>query len=130
MTNENHRSSSGIEAPDRVFEALSHPLRRRILASLAGGDANDRYDAETLLPSDANSSCWIELDHNHLPRLDEAGFVDWDRERGTVGRGARFEAVRPFLDPPADYPDDPPDDPFTLRAAVERSGSAANWSQP
>jgi hypothetical protein len=39
----------------------------------------------------------IELRHNHLPKLEEAGLVEWDRETGTVSRGPEFEAVEPAL---------------------------------
>ncbi len=31
--------------------------------------------------------------HVHLPKLDDAGFVDWNREDSTVTRGLRFEEI-------------------------------------
>lgn len=35
--------------------------------------------------------------HNHLPRLDDHGFVEWDRENDLVTKGSKFEQIEPFL---------------------------------
>ena len=40
----------------------------------------------------------LELPHRHLPQLDEAGFIDWDRETGRITRGEDFEEIRPLLE--------------------------------
>jgi hypothetical protein len=38
-----------------------------------------------------------DLLENHLPALAEAGFIEWDRETGTIAKGPRFEEIKPLL---------------------------------
>lgn len=44
----------------------------------------------------------VELYHNHLPRLDLVGFIDWKRETESISRGPEFETVGPVIDHLAD----------------------------
>jgi hypothetical protein len=84
---------------DAVFEALSHPYRRHILLALAGASSPEvRRDPLTLVAADVDpDTLAIHLYHNHLPKLDGFGFVDWDRESETVARGHRIADVEPLL---------------------------------
>lgn len=83
-----------------LFEMLSYPHRRRILTRL--NDRNPRgEDGVTLaeLASDDElDDETISLVHNHLPKLAESGFVDWDREHRRVTPGPRFHEVAPLID--------------------------------
>jgi hypothetical protein len=84
------------EELDRLFEALRHPCRRRILLLVGDLDRGER--AELSLEDVAagerdRDSLRTELHHRHLPKLDDAGYVGWDRETGRIRRGPRFEAV-------------------------------------
>jgi len=36
--------------------------------------------------------------HVHLPKLDDIGVVDWDREADTIRRGPNFAETEPILD--------------------------------
>jgi hypothetical protein len=36
--------------------------------------------------------------HVHLPKLDAAEYVDWDRETDDVRPGPRFDEIRPLLE--------------------------------
>lgn len=78
-------TSSVLERPgvDRVLDALSARHRRLIL---------------------------LELEHNHLPRLTEAGYVEWDRETGELSRGQNFEEIAPILTLLEDHADELPSD--------------------
>lgn len=82
---------------DRLFESMSHPSRRRILFFLEErrDDAAAPVDA---LFDDGRDDAFARLYHVHLPKLNDAGYVDWDSEAGTVSRGPAFEAVEPLLD--------------------------------
>lgn len=89
------------EAMDELFEVLSHEYRRYILWMLA--DAEDRTDEPTRRTlfaggDDEPDILHLQLRHNHLPKLDDYGLVDWDPEHETLSRGPRFEEVEPFLD--------------------------------
>lgn len=86
---------------DRVFDSLCHPSRRRILTLL--GDAGPgRADEVTLDAAaaavDGSDNAAVELAHAHLPKLDGAEYVDWDRDSGTIRRGPRFDDVAPLIE--------------------------------
>nr|WP_218153825.1 hypothetical protein [Halopelagius inordinatus] len=40
----------------------------------------------------------IELRHVHLPKLEESGLIEWNRESGAVARGPEFEEIEPLLE--------------------------------
>lgn len=89
---------------DTVFEVLSHHRRRYVLYYLdrMPGSVADRtllVDAVRHCESSRRDSgeepaatvVEMDLHHNHLPRLEDAGLVDYDRRDGTVRfRGRRF----------------------------------------
>lgn len=84
-----HRSSK-LE-PSTVFDVLADGRRRRILATLSDRDepVSERALAEGVGegPGDgdrASSKERVALRHTHLPRLDDADLIEWDRESGIV----------------------------------------------
>lgn len=81
---------------DCVFSALSHAARRRLLIALT--NENPRRIHELPLEGSVGETEVIDLYHRHLPQLDEAEFIDWDRETGRITRGREFDAILPFLD--------------------------------
>ncbi|ELY62730.1 DUF7344 domain-containing protein [Natronococcus jeotgali] len=85
---------------DEAFRALSNATRRRGLEVLHECDSPIDLDAlpdKSGIYEEPSESFEIVLYHNHLPRLDDTGFIDWDREQGTVVKGPRFDEVRPLL---------------------------------
>lgn len=87
--------------PNEVFHAMAHPERRELLVALA--EHNSRTDTSLHIPDDLSiedqdsESLHIRLHHNHLPRLEAAGFIRWDRDTQQVTAGQQFDALRPFL---------------------------------
>lgn len=82
-----------------LLDVLSHPYRRRILTYLIDQDPRDgdEFDQQALA-DEADSDSWkIGLFHNHLPKLDDAGFIDWDRADGMVRPGPRFDEIAPVV---------------------------------
>ncbi|PSP86606.1 hypothetical protein BRC83_00065 [Halobacteriales archaeon QS_1_68_17] len=60
-------------------------------------------DGRTLrVPEDvvvrSSDSIESELYDVHLPMLEEAGVITWDREQGTIEPGPRFEEFEAYLD--------------------------------
>lgn len=97
--------------PDETFDALAHPERRELLVALA--EHNSQTDTSLRIPDDLSvgdqdsESLHIRLHHNHLPRLEAAGFIRWDRDTQQVTAGQRFDALRPFLSDVQKTPDEP-----------------------
>lgn len=85
---------------ETVFGILSDPTCRRVLAEIRAGDprTSAEFTPEDLVPSnDDRDHLRLELYHAHLPKLASEGFIDWNRETGTITRGPQFEEVRPLL---------------------------------
>lgn len=85
---------------DEALRTLSQPIQRRILLALyeRGPDvriALTEGDAESW--SGGPHSDTLALHHQHLPRLDNDGLIEWDRETGTVSRGEDFADIAPMI---------------------------------
>jgi len=96
---------------NRLFGVLSRPQRRRILRTLA--ESNPRQTGEFApevggVDGEKLDRFRVELYHVHLPKLAEAGYIDWDRNAGTVRRGPKYEEIRPTLDLLLDHEEDLP----------------------
>lgn len=94
------RQSNQADELGELLDALSHPHRRRIVTQLnvSNPRGEDEFDLAELSGDDEREDATINLFHNHLPRLAQAGFIDWDRERGVVTRGPRFHEIAPLVD--------------------------------
>lgn len=82
---------------DEAFRALANAERRWLLLALQ--DRGEGSEEPLRLPEDlpARETDRVEMYHAHLPLLEEAGFVAWDRDADRVSRGPQFEELRPFL---------------------------------
>lgn len=88
---------------DRVLQILSHRQRRLILYRLK------QEEAYTLLEnSDTLDESEIELYHVHLPKLEAADYVEWNRNTREVSRGSRYGEVEPLLTLLGDHADELP----------------------
>ena len=86
---------------DAAFDALADSRRREILLRLAAVAP----DGQTSLGSGAIASgdedvdtVRTELYHVHLPKLAEAGYVEWAGDALVVSPGPRFEEIAPLVD--------------------------------
>lgn len=94
-----------------MFDVLSHSSRRRILTVLA--EANPRTDeeftpAELRTERDDSERFRMELHHRHFPKLEQAGYIDWDRESGTVRRGPNYDEIASLVELLATHEDELP----------------------
>ena len=91
-------------AADRCFEALADERRRRVLAALCEADAPmsltelavELTQAETGPRGDAGpdpEDRKVQLYHRHVPKLVDAGLVEFDRDRRTVALAPGFDGV-------------------------------------
>lgn len=94
-------SWSGSQTVDRyaVFELLSNGHRHRLLTTLL-----EEGSTTAIPPSDDTEadleSVRIALYHIHLPKLDDAGLIEWDRDQNQVSKGPKFKTVVDLLGRP------------------------------
>jgi hypothetical protein len=90
---------------DRLFDALCHPLRRRVLLLVA---EEAPVSVARLVAECPGSESRLALRHLHLPKLSGMGYLEWDRDAGTVRRGTNFEEVARMLRLLTDHEDELP----------------------
>jgi DNA-binding transcriptional ArsR family regulator len=108
------RTSPDGDVPrDIVFSTLSNRRRRLVVRYLLSGHEtvevrdlaraiaareNDIPEAE--LSYKQRKRVYTSLHQTHLPKLDEAGFVTYERDRGQIHLEALARELVPFLEPP------------------------------
>ncbi|MDS0300459.1 helix-turn-helix domain-containing protein [Halogeometricum sp. S1BR25-6] len=86
-----------------MFDSLAHATRRRVLAELTdSADVSVDSLSRRTDPDASPETTRTTLYHAHLPKLERNGFIWWDRENDTVGRGPRWETAESVLTA-ADY---------------------------
>lgn len=93
-----------------LFDALRHPERRQVLVRLNDFPpaTDDAVELEAVFRDDYLDDAAVSLHHVHLPKLDAAGFVDWDPDRRVISHGRRFDAIAPLIDLLEDHHHDLP----------------------
>lgn len=103
---------------DAVFHLLQNSRRRAVLrifiahseGDIAIGDVADRVAAwennttVSSLSSMDRQRVYIALYQSHLPKLDDHGVIDYDRNRGTVSPLPLLTVFAPYLDSGSDVP--------------------------
>ncbi|PCR92410.1 hypothetical protein [Natrinema ejinorense] len=86
---------------DSLFEALANEHRRRILFELIDQNSQNETPVHIDAPpdrTDTRQASDIEWYYVHLPKLDDYGFIDWNRHTSAVEPGDRFADIRPVLE--------------------------------
>ena len=92
-------STEAVTSFDTHLDALGHVDRRRLLLALLNAEEAalpvklDRLEYET-----AESDVLLSFYHEHLPKLEDLGFVNADPDHHAVTRGPRFEEIKPLLE--------------------------------
>lgn len=92
---------------DSLIELVTSTRRRRILRHLAVTTETviEREDLAVALHLEEDvdlASMETVLGHQHLPKLDDAGVIEYDHRSGTVRPDEALEALIPLLDACAD----------------------------
>jgi len=102
-----------------LFELLAADHRRRLLILLCETDSiqipeglltrgtrarttgrpeeSDNEETAFQYTSTNEDVLEVQLIHHHLPKLEDADVIEWDRETQTVTRGPAFAELEPFL---------------------------------
>lgn len=112
QTNDGPQERSDGLTQDEIFTVLSNRRRRWVLHYLKQHDGQ-RIDLRTLvdaisaweydtspdeLPWKKRKRIYTALRQSHLPKLDEAGVIDYDRNRGDVTLTEDARTVRLYLE--------------------------------
>lgn len=96
---------------DEMADALADVHRRKLLVALLEHSPQDHSpvgisDSE----NDAALGDSVSMNHVHLPKLADYGFIDWDEKRHEVSKGREFDEIRPLLELLDAHEDELPDD--------------------
>ncbi|WP_340100320.1 DUF7344 domain-containing protein [Salinibaculum salinum] len=83
-----------------MFDALSHPYRQRILIFVSEHNPQDEDESSVAnleREDDEIELTQVELYHVHLPKLADAGYIEWDADTHTIRRGPTFDEIAPLL---------------------------------
>ncbi|MHC3439103.1 DUF7344 domain-containing protein [Natrialbaceae archaeon A-gly3] len=98
---------------DTTLEILANEYRRRLLVALL--EHNPQDDDDPQIPADIHiadgdlETLRIYMMHTHLPKLEEADFIEWDRDTNTIRTGPQFDEIRPLLELMQNHADELPD---------------------
>ncbi|WP_187695785.1 DUF7344 domain-containing protein [Haloplanus rubicundus] len=102
----------GTSRLDRIFDVLKHPYRRRILMLVSEHNPRDEDEfsvGELATEDDDLELLTTELYHVHLPKLADAGYIEWDEDTHTIRRGPNFDEIAPLLRLMDDHQDELPE---------------------
>ena len=96
---------------DELLDAVGHVQRRKLLVALLSHNPQD--DEPVVIDADESAdeefARLVEMQHVHLPKLEEYGLIDWNRETNEVSKGPQFDEIRPLLELLRDHEDELPD---------------------
>ncbi|GAA0238681.1 hypothetical protein GCM10009000_062820 [Halobacterium noricense] len=93
-----------------MLDILSHPDRRRILLLIKKQKSYGK-DEFAIKEFDAidNKQLTPELYHNHLPKLANVGYIEWNKDANMIRIGPNFEEITPLLRFIHDYQKESPE---------------------
>lgn len=96
---------------DDALDALNHIQRRKLLIALLDHNLQDDSLAVLADPEDdANALEHIgAINHVHLSKLTEYGFINWNQDTHEVTQGPNFDEIHPLLELVVDHEDELPD---------------------
>ena len=109
----------------RAFEALANPYRKQLLLALFAENPQDDEDLDPLNilkqgeTVDNLDATHVGLEHVHLPKLVDMGFIERDRESGKLSTGPNWGEIAPLLRLMSDHRNELPDDRLAESASDE-----------
>lgn len=85
---------------DDMMDALADVQRRKLLIALLEQKPQDSKPAvlaHSEGESDAVKGLVVSMQHNHLPKLADYGFIEWNKHQQEVLKGPEFDEIRPLL---------------------------------
>ena len=95
-----------------AFRALVDPYRRQLLIAMIEHNPQDDADRDPLNilgPDDEPAVLESELVHQHLPLLEEQGYIEWDRDTHKISKGPNWAEIGPMIELLHEHRDELPD---------------------
>ncbi len=93
-----------------MVDSLANVQRRKLLVALMDHNPQDDTPVAVVGSDEDAVGQLIEMQHIHLPKLAEYGFIDWDKESHEVAKGPKFDEIRPLLELLDDHAEELPPD--------------------
>ena len=94
---------------DTLLKIMADPSRRRLLVALMDHNPQDHdssIPATEIRSDDEGEHFPLQMIHTHLPKLDDAGLIEWDRDTHRVQKGLYFDEIRPLVELIQDHADE------------------------
>ncbi len=98
---------------DEFFRSVVNVRRRRLLVHMLSHNPEDEsklYTGDIETVDTEATRLLIEMEHTHLPLLEDYGFINWDRDNHEVTKGPKFDDIRPLLEMIETHQDELPED--------------------
>ncbi|ODR82723.1 hypothetical protein BG842_09600 [Haladaptatus sp. W1] len=86
---------------DTFLKILADTDRRQLLVALLDHDPLDddyfQIPADVTRSDEQESHLSLQMTHIHLPKLDNADIIEWNRDDYAVRKGPRFDDIRPLV---------------------------------
>ena len=97
---------------DDMVDALADVQRRKLLVALL--EHNPQDDTPVVMADSESDADAVErlvtMQHVHLPKLADYGFIEWNEDTHEVTKGPKFDEIRPLLELLANHEDELPAD--------------------
>jgi len=97
---------------DTAIEAIAKPYRRHLLVALLehNPQADDNVDPLNINSGlEESETLQLELLHNHLPKLEELEYIDWNQDNREVSKGPKWDEIAPLVELIHNHRDELPD---------------------
>lgn len=81
---------------DDALRFVASPYRRQLVLTLMEANPEGELDLPKEMAGDDEEvfeMLVMEMYHNHLPKLERAGVIEWDRESQEIRRGPKFQEL-------------------------------------
>jgi hypothetical protein len=119
---------------DLVFELLKNQRRRRVIEHVRSHDgvtlgqlaeaiaAVENDTSVAALSADERKRVYIGLYQTHLPKMDDAGVIVYDRDAGAVSPGPAMDQIAPYLETGSDDASTAESEPTRAEGALSALG--------
>jgi hypothetical protein len=96
---------------NQIADALGSQVRRRILVELLDHNPVNYQDPSTR-STQKSEKAELHLIHIHFPKLNDLGYIEWNRHHRKITKGSNWEEIEPVVQLLSDNREQIPTDTF------------------